>query len=264
MTQLFRSKKSASIFQILVEIAAGQPNIQQKDIAKKINVTPQAVSEYVKELINRNMVISDRRSRYRITKEGVNWILEASRELQNYSNFVNKVITNISVSSALADTRLEKNQPAGLFMQDGLLHASEDTHTPARGTAVFPAEKGEEVAISNIEGIIEMETGTVTICKIAGIQHGGSRNVDLSKLKVALSSKELIGAINIESIMTLRRLNIKPTFTYGVKEAMLEAARSGLSPLIICPEENTSSLIDILEKENINYELLDLRITQQQ
>lgn len=261
MTQLLRSKKSASIFQILVEIAAGQPNIQQKDIAKKINVTPQAVSEYVKELIDRNMVISDRRSRYRITKEGVNWILESSRELQNYTHFVNKTITNISITPAIAATRLEKNQYAGLFMRDGLLHASANIETPARGTVVFSADEGEEVAISDIEGIIEMEIGTVTICKIPGIQYGGSRNVDLNKLQVALNEKELIGAIGIESMMALKRLNVHPSFAYGVKEAALEAARSGLSSLIVCSEESTSSLIDVLEKENISYELLDLKIS---
>ncbi len=261
MAQLFRSKKSASIFQILVEIAAGQPNVQQKDIAKKINVTPQAVSEYVKELIDRNMVISDRRSRYRITKEGVNWILEFSRELQNYSNFVNKIVTHISVSPAIADTTLIKGQTAALFMKKGLLHASNMTNTSARGTVVFDAGKEEEVAISNIEGIIELQAGMVTIGKIPGIQHGGSRNVDLIKLKSILIGKELIGVIGMESLMTLKRLNITPVFIYGVKEATLEAARSGLSPMVVCTEENTSSLIDVLEKEYINYELLDLRIS---
>ena len=261
MAQLFRSKKSASLFQILVEIAAGQPNIQQKDIAEKINITPQAVSEYVKELIDRNLISSDRRSRYHITKEGVNWILGASRELQNYSSYVNQIVTNISVTPAIADSDLSRGQSAGLFMQDGLLHASAVTNTTARGTVIIAAKKGEEVALSNIAGIIEIQTGTVTICKVPGIQHGGSRNVDLEKLQLIVNGKTLIGALGIESIMALQRLNVTPSLTYGVIEATVEAAQSGLSPIVICTEDNTSSLINRLEKENINYELLDLRIS---
>jgi putative transcriptional regulator len=263
MAQLFRSKKSASIFQILVEIAASQPNIQQKDIAEKIDITPQAVSEYIRELIDRKLIVSDRRSRYRVTQEGVNWILESSRELQTYANFVNQVVTNISVSPAIADTDLNKGQAAGLFMKEGLLHASHSVNTTARGTVASDAKKGEEVAISNIEGIIELKPGSVTICKIPGIQHGGSKNIDLNKLAIALTGKTIIGVIGIESLMALKRLRVPPTLTYGVTEAALQAAQSGLSPVIVCTEENTSSLINGLEKENIHYELLDLRTSPQ-
>ena len=37
-------------FQILVEIAENQPNVQQKDIARKLELTNQAISEYFQEL----------------------------------------------------------------------------------------------------------------------------------------------------------------------------------------------------------------------
>ena len=50
MVQVLQNKKLATCFQILVAIAAGQPNIQQKSIAAGIGVPPQAVSEYVAEL----------------------------------------------------------------------------------------------------------------------------------------------------------------------------------------------------------------------
>ena len=71
MTQVLRNKNVATKFQILVEIAANQPNIQQKDIARKIGVTAQAVSDYISKLGKDGWLISDGRSRYRITKEGV-------------------------------------------------------------------------------------------------------------------------------------------------------------------------------------------------
>ena len=49
MAEVLRSKNLATKFQILLEVAANQPNIQQKDIAGKLNITPQAVSGYVKD-----------------------------------------------------------------------------------------------------------------------------------------------------------------------------------------------------------------------
>ncbi|RLG22876.1 Crp/Fnr family transcriptional regulator, partial [Methanosarcinales archaeon] len=55
MVEVLHRKKDITKFQILVEIAAHQPNIKQKKIAEKIGVTPQAVSEYIKELIEEGL-----------------------------------------------------------------------------------------------------------------------------------------------------------------------------------------------------------------
>ena len=263
MTQIFESKRTATRFRILVEIAAGQPNIQQKDIAQRLNITPQAVSEYIKELIEESLATSDRRSRYRVTKEGVNWILKMSRELQNYSSFVGKVVTNISVCAAVADHDLASGQTARIYMKGGLLHASNALEGEAKGTVVSAASRGEEVAISNIEGIVELEIGMVTICKVPSVQKGGPKSTDLHRLKQEVRKRNIIGAMGIEAIMALKRINITPDYIYGVKEAAVEAAQSGLSSLIVCVEDDTSGLISRLGEENINYELLDLKLSPQ-
>jgi len=99
MAQILQSKNLATKFQILLEIAASQSNIQQKNIAEKLNITPQAVSEYVKELISDGWLASQGRSRYKVTKEGVDWILQMARQLQSYCSFVNKVVSDISAVS---------------------------------------------------------------------------------------------------------------------------------------------------------------------
>jgi len=69
MAQIQRNRNLDTKFQILVQIAANQPNIQQKDIAQRLDVTPQAVSEYIKEMVKDGSVTSDGRSIYRITNE---------------------------------------------------------------------------------------------------------------------------------------------------------------------------------------------------
>jgi putative transcriptional regulator len=45
---------------------------------------------------------------------------------------------------------------------------------------------------------------------------------------------------------------------YGVKEAAIEAANSGLQPLVVCVEDESASLMERLEAENISYELIDI------
>jgi len=82
MAEVLRNKNLATRFQILVEIANSGPNIQQQDIAKKLYVTPQAISDYTRQLVDEGLLISDGRSKYRLTSEGVNWVIKTLRELR--------------------------------------------------------------------------------------------------------------------------------------------------------------------------------------
>ena len=97
MAQLLQDKSLATKFQILVEVAAGQPDIQQKDIARRLNITPQWVSEYIVRLVEDGWIISEGRSKYRITKEGVDWLLKALREMRSYFTIVEEVALGILI-----------------------------------------------------------------------------------------------------------------------------------------------------------------------
>mgnify|MGYP001035981573 CR=1 FL=1 len=258
MAQIQRNRNLDTKFQILVQIAANQPNIQQKDIAQRLDVTPQAVSEYIKEMVKDGSVTSDGRSRYRITTEGVNRVLKALKELRAYLLFVERAITNITICTAVADHDLSQGQVVGLKMKDGLLFATDALGKAAKGVAVTNARKGEDVGVSSIEGIIEFEIGRITVLKVPSIQRGSSRNVDLAKLKKELSQKELVGTIGIEALIALRRVGDEPTYLYGVTEAAIEAAHSGLSFLILCTDDDIPNLLKRLEEQNLSYEILDL------
>jgi putative transcriptional regulator len=258
MVQILRNKNLATKFQVLVEIAANQPNIQQRHIARRLGITSQAVSGYIKELVKDSWLTSDGRSRYRITREGMNWVLKAFRELRGYSTFVEKALTNITVCSAVAGCDLSQGQVVGLEMKEGLLFATDALRKEAKGLAVSNARKGEDVGISNIEGIVPLEIGEVTILRVPGIQRGGSRNIDVARLKKELSNKELVGTIGIEALIALRRIGIEPDYLYGVTEAAIEAAHSGLSFRILCTDDAVPDLLKRLEEENLSYKLSGL------
>jgi putative transcriptional regulator len=76
MVEILQNKNAATRFQILVEIAASGPNIQQKNIAARLGVTPQAISNYIQQLVEDDLIVSTGRSHYRVGTKGVNWILK--------------------------------------------------------------------------------------------------------------------------------------------------------------------------------------------
>jgi putative transcriptional regulator len=260
--EILRNKNLATRFQILIEVASGGPNIQQRYIAGKLEITPQAVSDYIRQLVEEGLIASDGRSQYRVTSEGVNWVIKVLRELRNYSTFIEQAVTNISVCAAVAEVDLIKGQKVGLKMKEGLLLASDEVGGRAKGIASCDAAAGEDVGVSNIEGIVDLEIGKVTILKMPGIQRGGSKMVDVDGLKAVIDKERLVGAIGIEAIVALRKLGTEPAYVYGVTEAAIEAAKSGLSPIILCVDEETSGLIGKLGIENIDYELIDLHQEQ--
>jgi putative transcriptional regulator len=260
MAQILQSKNLATKFQIMVEIAAHQPNIQQKDIALRLGITSQAVSEYVRELIKNRWLSSDGRSRYKVTRQGVDWILQMSRQLHSYAWFVSKAVADISVTTAIANSDLSVGQPASLYMKDGLLFASRFMDGKgAKGVAVTAAKKGQDVGIGEVEGVIRLESAKVTIAKVPNVQDGGSGSADLTRLRKEVKEVRLVGIMGTEALVALTQIGVEPDYVHGVREAAIEAAYCGLPFLVVCSEDKTSVLVQRLEEENLDYEIIDLR-----
>jgi len=260
MAQILKSKNLATKFQIMVEVAAHQPNIQQRDIASKLGITSQAVSEYIRELIKDGWLNSEGRSRYRVTKEGVDWILQMSRQLHSYAWFVSKVVADISTTTAIADSDISAGQRVSLYMKDGLLFATSVISSKgAIGVAITDAEKGQDVGISNIERVIKLEPAKVIVGKVPNVQHGGSQSTDLVRLEREVKKARLVAALGVEALVALRKIGANPDYVYGVREAAIEAAFCGLPCLVVCSEDRIAILVQRLEEENLAYQIVDLK-----
>ena len=258
MSQIIRSINTVTKFQILVEVAAKQPDVQQRDIAERLNLSPQAVSDYFRELQQAGWLVSQGRSKYRVTREGVDWMLKGLREWQGYSETVQKAIAGVSICAAVADCDIDEGQAVGLLMRDGLLYATGDLNTQAKGIAVHSARKGEDIGITSIDGIVPLKVGKITVLRLPGIQKGGSRKADLTRLKKEVKGRNTVFTLGIEALVALRKAGMEPASMYGVKEAVIEAARSGLSPAVVCVEEETSDLLARLEEKRVEYEIVDV------
>ncbi|MDO9097310.1 MAG: winged helix-turn-helix transcriptional regulator [Candidatus Methanoperedens sp.] len=254
---ILRSKKEITKFQILVEIAAHQPDVMQKEIADKIGITPQAVSEYIKELVSEGLLFADGRVRYRVTKKGVEWVLERAQELKKYARFVMEdVVSHISVATAIARERLDKGQKVSLMMEKGLLYAGREGEVT--GITISGAQEGEEVGVTDLKGMITFPPVNITICKVPRVERGGSRSVDYEMLKKHAADKPYIAALGVEALVSLRKINIQPNILFGARESVVEAAFHGLSSLVVSVDEEVPSLLSRLESEGLSYEVVDL------
>jgi putative transcriptional regulator len=259
MVDILRNKNQATRLQIMTEIASGGPHIQQREIARKVDVTPQAVSEYIGQLQKDGFITQDDHSLYHITNMGVNWIIKTLKELKEYSDFIVKSVTNISVCAAIAETDLSEDQRVTLKMKNGLLYAGIWQGQGAAGRTITGAAAGQDAGIKDIEGIVELEIGKVCILKIPGIKNGGSSQVDPAGLKMHAEKAGFIGAIGIEALAALKRTRARNTYLFGVKEAAIEATQHGLCPVVVCVEDEISGLIKKLEENSISYDLVDLK-----
>ncbi|MDM7934057.1 MAG: MarR family transcriptional regulator [Methanothrix sp.] len=259
MTNVLQSKRESSRFQILVEIAAHQPNLRQKEVAERLGVTPQAVSEYIKELVADGLVTTDGRMRYSITKEGVEWLLESAAELKRYARVVmEEIISHVSVWAALAEVDLAEGERVSLEMRQGLLYASRREGVEASGIAISDARAGEDVGVSDLKGLISLEEGRITVCKVPRVQMGGSRKVDLGRLQALLTEGRMVGCLGIEALVALRKVGREPDVIFGARESAVEAAYHGISSVVVSVDEQVPGLLSRLESEGLKYELIDL------
>ncbi len=248
--------------QVLVEVAALQPTIRQKEVADRVGVTPQAVSEYIKELIVDGSVKCDKRGQYEVTKVGIERIIEWTNELNNYIRYISDdVVGKVSVWTAIAREDLHEGTRVCLLMRDGILYAASsvtsDSATPATGITIGSACKGDDVGVEHLRGIIPMDRAHVTIGVVPRIQRGGSAAVDIELLKRVAADKP-VAVLGLEALVSTRKADLTPFIQYGAVEGVTEAAFRGVSTVVVAVDELVPPLIARLISHDISHNIVEL------
>jgi putative transcriptional regulator len=260
--EFFKKKGEITRFQILAEIAKGEPHLRQKDIAHKLDITVQAVSENIKNLVDEGFVeMGSGSSRYKITKRGIE---KVKREAVNIRKYADQVLDTMntykSVWPALAEVNLEKGDKVWLRMDDGILYVNKKP-TSAHAEVLHAALEGEDVALSNLGGTIELDTGSVVIIKLPPINLGGSRSTDLKKIEYIYKKYPIafdrVGVMGTVSRAVTNKLHIKIDFEFATPEATVAAAKRGLNILVFAVGNMTRSLTRRMDEEGIKYSIED-------
>ncbi|MDI6719220.1 MAG: winged helix-turn-helix transcriptional regulator [Methanomicrobiales archaeon] len=255
---ILRSKSEATRFQILVEIAENQPAVRQQEIAQKLGVTPQAVSEYIRELVEEGMVSAHGRGRYEVTRKGIEWVLGNAEVLETYARHIRRdIIHQIAVWTAIAAEPLREGDTVGVYMQDGLLYAGTQPRA-AMGIATMDAEKGQDLGIAQLSGIIDHREGAVQVCKVPRVERGGSRKVDRRMLRTVLDRVAMVGAVGLEAQVAIRALGREPDMFFGAREGIIEAAFHGIECAIVIVDEEFTDFLKRLEATGLGYTIYDL------
>ncbi|MFC6960836.1 MarR family transcriptional regulator [Halocatena marina] len=172
--RVLKSKRDASRYQILVAIADRQPAVSQQEIADTVGITAQAVSEYVQELTDEGYVETQGRGRYTVTKEGVDWLISRTDDLRDFARFVaEEIIGHVETETAIATDDIAANESVTLSMIDGTLCATPNGSGSVTAIAITDANEGQDVGVTDFEGLHEYEIGAVTILVVPEIRNGG-------------------------------------------------------------------------------------------
>ncbi len=258
LSTILRSKREATRFQCLVEIAEHQPAVRQLEVADVLGITPQAVSEYIRELVEDGLVASQGRGRYEVTREGIEWILSRAEQLEAYARHIRRdLIQQVSVWAAVADEDLEEGEMVGVFMKEGLLYAGRELRA-ANGAVVRGARAGEDVGVTRLAGLIDHVEGRIHVAKVPRVERGGSRAVDLLALAALAEKTPVVAAVGIEARVALEKTGRMPDMFFGAREGVIEAAFHGLDCLLVCVDEEFTEFIKRLEDAGLTYRIHDL------
>lgn len=257
---ILRSKREVTRFQILVEIAEHQPAVRQQEIAEKLGITPQAVSEYIRELVEDGMASAHGRGRYEVTHQGIEWVLNNAEALEAYARHVTRdIIQQVTVWTAIAAEDLTAGDQVGVYMKGGWLYAARSDRN-AMGEVTMDAPTGSDVGVARLTGIIEHTEGTVRVCKVPRVQRGGSRKVDTAALSRLVQDAGLVGAVGLEAYIALQHAGRTPDMFFGAREGVIEAAFHGMEVAIVIVDEEFTDFLKRLETAGLSYTIHDLSV----
>jgi putative transcriptional regulator len=259
MSGALEDKRTATRFRILAEIADRQPAVSQGEIAEAVGVTSQAVSEYIRDLVDDEFVEKEGRSRYRVTKEGVDWLFQEARALQRFAQHVtDDVLESVNEDAAIVtDDVITAGETVTLSLRDGLLHATPGDQGPATGVSTTDAEAGEDASVTGFEGVIEMEPGSVRVLQVPPARLGGSSDVDTDTLAEACATADIVVASGVEAVVTCRRADVALETWFAPGEVAADAAARGLDAVVVASTDTAGRVTDALRDAGVLFEVTE-------
>ena len=267
--KIFKKRGEMTHFQILSEIAKNEPNLKQKDLAERIGITIQAVSENIKGLIEEGYIKSkDGRSPYTITPKGLDKLKKDAISLRKYSDETLAIMNHYkTIWPAIAKENLFKGDIVGLYMEDGLLYADNKKHS-ATAEVLEDTEEGFDVPLNQMNGTINIESGQVIIIVVPPIKDGGSRVANIGLVRDiynggytewGIKSLDKVAAIGTISHVIANTLNIPIDIEYAAGPASVACSKKGLNVMLLVIGNMVKNVTATLEKDNVRYNIVDIK-----
>lgn len=242
---------------ILIEVI-DSPTVRLKDIADKLDITVQAVSQYFGAMKKEGLV-KEQRGSIRPTRKGMQLLQEHFTTLKQDVDDVLRRISVIDTCVAIAGAAVEERQPVGLVMEDGMLMAYPGRKESSMGIAKEAASEGDDVLVGELEGIVDMDLGELLLVEAPSEFEGGSKGVDVPKISEKLDSFSpglLVAGDPVGSSLLMKASGELFTIHAPV-EATMSALSKGVDVAFCGTKESTDRIIEAVDalKSSSGYEV---------
>jgi putative transcriptional regulator len=249
-----------------------QPHVKQKDISDALGITIQAVSKYFKKLMREGLLeAGSERADYRLTPKAVEKLREDIKYLERYVTRIKREMKVERYFPAMATKPIKKGDKVGLMVKKGILYAvsSNNPSAEAFGIATTDASRGEDVGLKDLQGKLKLRQGKILIVKLPSIRQGGSRTVDVAKVRAFYEEfkPDRIGVMGAVGRAILNKLSLKADIEFGISRAVALAASRGLNVFVLVVGRMVNRVIEEIDATNMKsatdiiYEVKDGRIT---
>lgn len=234
-------------------------NSRPSEIAKNIDITLQGVQYHIKALKNSELVTEDNA----VSQKGFEYLYSG---LNNIRSFVSENIYKLDrviTWEAVCNDDISKGDTVYLKMKGGYLTAFKEKISESRGISISNGRGGEIIGVTRVEGIIDVSVKTVNIIITPDVEDIEDfpelgRRVE-EKLKEVGS--DLIAVIGESSRYISQILGLSGVIEYAPLEASFEAARRGLSSVVIVSARRFRFLLEDLKALESKNEEVSVRIT---
>lgn len=263
--RILRDLRLSTKVLILYEMVR-EPGVGQRDLASRLEVTPQAVSDYLKHMEDEGLVEREGRS-VRPTVVGFQFLQEHLQELGDFTFQAMRDVNVINSCAAIAGEDLEAGAQVVLELEGGVIVARKGKWGPSTGVAARDARAGEDLAVRDLQGVMEHRPGRITILALPSALEGGTSAVDMEAVRARVDGidHQVVAVLDPVGQVAASRLGLEPSIRFGVDRGSVDAALRGLDVLVLGARDTEGDLVEAVEGHNqrsetrIEYSMLDLR-----
>jgi putative transcriptional regulator len=252
--KVLRDLRLSTELLILLEVI-NNPHSKLKTIANKLDITVQGVSEYLRRM-KKEGKIQNIGGEWRATKSGVDFLHSNFSELKDFVDSKMIELNIIDVCAAIAKIPISKGDKVGLFMEDGVLCAYSKKKSGSSGIALSDAGIDEDVAITDLDGMVALSPGMIHIVKLPSIREGGSTTISAKDIKKIIEklNPEKIGVLDAVSRAVLKKADMEWDFEFAALHSAIEAAEKGLNVMIFASSDQIAPVVSTIEDTNSQIE----------
>lgn len=218
-------------------------------IAEHMEVSIQAVSDSMRKLEEEGLA-SFSNGAYKPSTKGIQFLHDHFLELETWVRDSMRTLRIVQRTLAFASTGIAEGDGVGLFMENGRLVAKAGAASPSKGVALTQANAGDAVMVGELDGIVALKPGRITVLRVPPPGQGSRATIDRLKAAAKKDEGARVAALDAQGAALAQRAGLAIDFEFAAAEAALDAAVKGCDVLALGTEESAPQLAAKIEERN--------------